>query len=166
MEFKTLKQLETYLNKQMRDVLAQNVAPVVKDVEQRNIEDEVYQGYKTNNTGGQPWVYQRRRTNGGLQDKKNMKHKVKNLGSGQGVELSVENVTKGKDDRYQIADLIEYGDGYNGKEYTYKENRDNTADQYLRGRPFTRETEKELQLNKEHIHAFKNGMKSKGFNVQ
>jgi hypothetical protein len=164
-EFSTLKQLEAYINKQMRDVLQNEVAEKVKDVEQRNIQDEVYEGYVTSQAGGQPYIYQRRRTNGGLQDKKNMKSKVKNLGSGQGVELSVENVAKGKDDKFRLDTLIEYGDGTDGKEYEYKTNRDGTADQYLRGRPFTNETVKELESSNEHVHVFKNGMKSRGIDI-
>jgi hypothetical protein len=163
--FNTIKQLEAYINRQMRDVLKTEVAEKIKEVEQRNIQDEVYEGYVTQNTAGEPWKYQRRRTNGGLQDKKNMKSNVKILGTGQGVELNVENVTKGKDDNFRLDTLIEYGDGTDGKEYTYKENRDNTADQYLQGRPFTQETVKELELTNEHVHAFKNGLKSKGIDI-
>jgi hypothetical protein len=162
--FNNLKELEQFLNQQMASVLNNEVAEIVKDVEQRNIEDVVYQGYQTSNTGGQPWKYERRRTNGGLQDKENMQHQV--ITTGNGVELSVENVTKGKDDNFEIADLIEYGDGYNGKEYSFKNNRDGTAEQYLRARPFTRDTVDELKQNDEHVIAFKNGMKSRGIDLK
>lgn len=164
MEFNSLTELEKYLNDKMADVLNHEVAEIVKDVEQRNIQDVVYEGYKTSNIGGEPWVYQRRRTNGGLQDKNNMIHHVTT--NGQGVELSVENVTTGKNDTFRLDTLIEYGDGTDGKEYEFKENRDNTADQYLRGRPFTHETEDELMQTNEHVIAFKNGMKSRGINIE
>jgi hypothetical protein len=162
-EFKSLTELNKYLQKHMRDVLQNEVAEKVKEVEQRNIQDEVYEGYKTSNTGGEPWIYQRRRTNDGLQDKKNIKSKVKNVKDG--AELSVENVTKGKDDKFRLDTLIEYGDGTDGKEYEYKDNRDNTADQYLRGRPFTQETTNELTQTNEHVQVFKNGMKNRGFDI-
>lgn len=163
MDFNNIKELELYVNKRIFEALNNDVAEVIKVVEQRNVEDVVYQGYVTSNLGGQPWRYKRRRTNNGLQDKKNMIHNVK--WTADGFVLSIENITTGSRDSFKIADLVEYGDGYNGKEYEWKRNRDGTAEEYLKARPFTKETIRELKTNKEHIYAFKRAMKAKGINL-
>ena len=78
------------------------------------------------------------------------------------VEMSVRNTTTGKDDSFEIADLIEYGDGHNGKEYSYKENREGTSDQYLNSRPFTERTIRELENYRLHIDALKGDLENKG----
>src|SRR5205085_10844403 len=106
---------------------------------------------------------ERRKTNSGLADESNMKHKVKNVKDG--VELSVENTTKGKDQNFRIDTLIEYGDGTDGKEYQYKTNRINTADEYLRARPFTEKTEESIAQSNEHVEVMKNALKAKGIDV-
>jgi hypothetical protein len=160
-EFKNLTELNKYLNQQMRDVMNNEMAQMVKTKESESVEKNVYQAYTPNN--GEPFVYQRRRENGGLADTKNMMHQVKNVANG--VELSVENRTKGKDDKFQLDTLIEYGDGTDGKEYEYKSNRDGTADQYLRARPFTERTEEAIAQSNEHVQIMRNGLKTRGIGV-
>lgn len=163
MIFNNLKEFEAYINKLLAETMNDEVAKKVKEVEQRNVEDEVYQGYVTNNTGGQPWRYKRRRTKEGLQDTSNMVHNVDVMRNS--VQLTVENITTGSNDDFRLDTLIEYGDGYDGKEYQYKDNRDDTADQYLKPRPFTQGTIDELKMNKEHVTALKNGLKARGVDV-
>jgi hypothetical protein len=138
------------------------MATMVKNEESKSVEKNVYQQYQPDN--GEPFVYERRKTTGGLADKKNMKHKVKNVPNG--VELSVENVTKGKDDKFKIADLVEYGDGYDGKEYEYKDNRIDTADEYLQARPFTERTGETILQSDAHIETMKLGLKSRGIETE
>lgn len=162
--FDNLKQLEDYLNKQMADVMQKEVAEKVKDVEQKQIDKTVYDGYSPSSDDGEPWQYERRRDKGGLRSRDNMDVDVQMVGNG--VELTVENTTKGKDDNFEIADLVEYGDGYNGKQYTYKRNRDGTANEYLRARPFTKNTADELEMTGEHIDAMKKGLKARGLSVE
>jgi hypothetical protein len=164
MEFSNLKQLEKYLNKQMADVLQNEVAEKVKDVEQESIDRTVYRGYQPTSPDSEPWVYERRRDDGGLRDRRNMEEAITHTSNG--VELSVENTTTGKDDNFEIADLVEYGDGTNGKEYTFKRNRDDTAKQYLRGRPFTQETVETLERTGEHVDEMRKGLKRKGLDVE
>ncbi|MED3562244.1 hypothetical protein [Bacillus xiapuensis] len=158
-----IKELSKYLNKHMKEVLEENVAPVVKNKEQEKVITEVYDRYSPSTPDGEPFKYERRGYNGGLADQKNMQHKVKT--TKDGVELSVENVTKGKDQNFRLDTLIEYGDGTDGKEYQYKTNRDGTANQYLQGRPFTKSTIEELEQSGEHIQAFVRGMKTKGIEI-
>lgn len=161
-EIKSLTELNKYLNKQIRSVMEQEMATMVKNEESKSVEKNVYQQYQPND--GEPFIYERRKTSGGLADKKNMKHKVKNIPNG--VELSVENVTKGKNDKFKIADLVEYGDGFDGKEYEYKDNRINTADEYLQARPFTERTVESIQQSNEHLLVMKLGLKARGIDVE
>jgi hypothetical protein len=163
-KFNNLKELEEYLKPKMLQVVENEVAKEIKDVEQLNIEEVVYQGYVTSNAQGQPWKYKRRRQNDGLQDRDNMVEKARYIGNT--VELTIENITEGSNEDFKIAPLIEYGDGNGGKEYEYKNNRDDTADQYLAPRPFTEETIKELKLTNRHINAFKQGMRKRGIDIK
>jgi aminopeptidase-like protein len=160
-EFNNLTELYKYLQNEMREVMNNEMADMVKKKESESVEKNVYDVYKPNN--GKPFVYDRRKTNGGLADESNMKHTVKNTSNS--VELSVKNTTKGKDQNFQIADLVEYGDGYNNKEYEYKTNRDGTASEYLSGRPFTEKTEEDILQSNEHVTVMKNGLKSRGIDV-
>lgn len=163
--FKTMKEVEDYIKKQMAETMKQEVAYVVKKTESEKVYSEVYDAYKPKN--GEPWRYRRRKKNGGLADTRNMKHKVTT--NDNDVELSVENTTKSAHAKYgwfRIDDLVEYGDGHNGKQYIYKTNRDGTAWQYLRARPYTAKTIEELKNNKAHIEAFKRGMKKRGIDIE
>jgi hypothetical protein len=162
MEFKNLNELIKYLNVQMRDVMNTDMAQMVKKKESESVEKNVYEAYQPEN--GEPFVYERRKTNGGLSDESNMKHSVKNVPNG--VELSIKNTTKGKDQNFQIAELVEYGDGYNGREYEYKTNRNDTADEYLRARPFTEKTEEVILQSDEHVKVMRNGLKAKGITFE
>ena len=161
MEFKNLTELNKYLNQQIREVMDNEMAAMVKKKESESVEKNVYQAYQPDN--GEPFVYERRKTNGGLEDERNMKHNVRNIKDG--VELSVENTTKGKDQNFRLDTLIEYGDGTDGKEYQYKTNRINTADEYLRARPFTEKTEESIAQSNEHVEVMKNALKAKGIDV-
>lgn len=163
--FNNLNSLIKHLNERViKNALGNEVAEKVRDIEQRKIDETVYSGYRPSTSDGEPWVYKRRRDNGGLRDRKNMIANVQV--TSDGVKLSVENVTTGSQDNFKIADLIEYGDNTNGKEYAYKRNRDGTADQYLRSRPFTKNTIEELKRTGEHIDALIDGLKKQGIDVK
>lgn len=155
--FNNLNDLFKHINSQMADVMQKEISEKVKDVEQKNIDSTVYDAYS-------PFVYERRRDNDGLRDRNNMQSQVTQ--SGNGVELTVENTTKGKDSNYEIAELIEYGDGTNGKEYDFKRNRDGTAFKYLGSRPFTKNTVDELYRTGEHVDEMKKGLKKRGIDVE
>lgn len=162
--FKSLKDLVRHVNGQIADTMRHEVAEKVRDVEQEQIEETVYRGYQPSTPNREPFRHVRRRDNGGLRDRDNMIADVQI--TSKGVHLSIENVTTGAQDDFMIADLVEYGDGTNGKEYSYKRNREGTADQYLRGRPFTRNTAEELQTTGEHVSALKDGMRKRGIDVR
>lgn len=162
--FNSIRDFEKYLNEQMAKVLITDVAQVVKNKEQEKVITEVYDKYQPGTPDHEPWVYKRRGWQGGLADQSNMNSYVTNtLG---GVELTVENVTKGQDDtNLNIADLVEYGDNQGHGQYDYKKNRDGTANEYLAARPFQEDTVTELEMTGEHIDAFKLGMRRQGINL-
>lgn len=152
---KLLKHVE---KNHFRPVMETVMAEMVKDEEQKAIDKTVYDAYKPGTTDGEPWVYKRRRDNGGLRSRDNMKVDVKRVGDD--IELSVENVTKGANG-YAIAEGIEYG-----RNYEYTSNRDDTADQYLAPRPFTNETEKEILSRDLHTKIMKQALKARGLDVE
>jgi hypothetical protein len=160
--FKNLKELEKFLNNKIKSAMANEVAEKVRDVQQSKIDTEVYDAYQPNTPDNEPYVYDRRKDNDGLRDRENMIADVKD--SGHGVELSVENVAKGKDKDFQLAGLIEYGDNAGYGEYDYKYNREGTAEQYLKERPFIEETRKSLRQTKQHVDALKQGLHRQGIN--
>jgi hypothetical protein len=162
--FKNLKDLEKFLNNKIKSAMQNEVAEKVRDVQQSKIDSEVYDAYQPHTEDNEPYVYDRRRDDDGLRDRENMVADVKD--SGNGVELSVENVAKGKDNDFQIAGLIEYGDGAGYGEYDYKYNRDGTAEQYLKERPFIEETRKSLRQTKQHVDALKNGLNRQGIDTK
>ena len=150
---KNFKELEKQLNEVLRDVMTKEVAEKVKDVQQEELENEVYSSY-------QPYEYERRRDNGGLQDRDNMIATITNYGGG--LQLSVKNITKGDQDDYEIAGLIEYGHEGGHGDYSYPFNRDNTAWKFLRPRPFIEESRKTLMKHGEHIDAMEKGLNKRG----
>lgn len=159
MEFDSLAKLLKHVEKNhVRDIMNNEMAEMVKDEEQKAIDKKVYDAYKPGTTDGEPWVYKRRRDNGGLRSRDNMKSNVKK--TSEGIELSVENVTKGANG-YEIAEGIEYG-----RNYEYTSNRDDTAEQYLAPRPFTNATENEILTRDLHTKIMKQGLKARGLDIE
>ena len=164
--FKNLKELEKYLNQKIKKAMQNEVAEKVRDIQQEKIDEEVYDVY--NVVGGshqEPYVYDRRRNHGGLRDRRNMIADVKE--NSDGVELSVENITKAQDQSYiNLAGLIEYGDESEYGYYEYKDNRDDTGWQYRQPRPFIEETRKEIAKTNAHVGALKKGLQKQGIDVE
>jgi hypothetical protein len=164
--FDNLKDLFKYVEKEVSDSMKKEVSEVVKKVQQKAIEDEVYDKY--NIVGGsqqEPYVYERRRDHGGLSDPNNMIEVVQVIGNE--IVLQVTNITKGKDDSgLYVAELVEYGDNKGYGEYEYKNNRDGTAYQYRNPRPFTKETINRLKESGQHIDALRRSLKTKGFDIE
>ena len=157
MEFNNIKELQKYLNSQINQVMQNEMANMVKDEEQRTIDKTVYDSYKPGTSDGEPWVYKRRRDDGGLRSRENMKVNINQ--SVEGVELTVENVTKGAQG-YRIDEVIESGKGY---EYT--SNRDGTANQYTSPRPFTKNTEESIAAKDLHTKTMRKALKDKGLDI-
>lgn len=161
--FKSIEELTKFIKEQSEDVLKNEVASVIKDTQSDMVEVSVYSNYRPDTPDREPKVYRRRGREGGLADTKNMIHdtKIEN----NSVRLTVKNVTKGsKDSRYSntiISDLVEGGHGTNNKYYDYP-----TDSGFTEPRPFIQDTVDELNEYKFHVHAFKSGLRQKGFGVK
>ena len=120
-----LKAISKKLQEQIGDVLKNEVAEKIKDIEQETIQEEVYDVYNiVDGNWQEPFMYERRYDKkGGLQSRDSMKAEL----SPDNTTLTITNIAKGQDDsNLYIAPLVEYGDKVYG-EYDYKKNRTNNG---------------------------------------
>ncbi len=158
-EFRSLKDLENYLQDKIDSALLVEVAAGIKEVEQTAIQDIVYNTYD-------PFVYSRRGTHGGLADKDNMTESL--VASG---ELWIENYTpfnEGYDTLnhgFGLDELVEYGDYSSGfyYDYPYSTYQEPT---FLYPRPFTQETIDRLNKSKEHLDQLWAGLRRRGIHAK
>lgn len=151
------------IKRDMKESLQNEATEYIKDKMQEHIQSDVYDQYHRWESLGfvdEPFVYERRYENGGLISRENIKMTPIENG------VMIENITKGSNQNISLAELIEHGDGYNGYEYEYKENRDGTSYQYLQSRPFMKNTKEEIENSKECIEIIKNSMKNKGYIIK
>lgn len=161
-DFKNIKDLNKYLQKQINEVLNKEVAKQVKEEIQQGVSSKVYEA-------GKPEMYIRRGAmdnnefmgnpmgTGSLADIKEMKHKVKD------GTLTVTNEAKknicfpknkfGYDDSKSLAYNIEFG--YGDMDFWFN-----------RPRQFMKEAINNMKENKGHIDAMIDGLKKKGFEVE
>lgn len=149
---KNLTELKGMLKSMTNNVMVNEVASKVRDIEQRKIQTEVYDAYESEAI--EP--YERRGDGtrdgwGGLQNRDNMVAIVKD--NGDKIEMSIVNMAHGDDDARNtyLAPWIESGTGYYWKnsEVYYKQ---------PFPRPFTKETYLELESSNEHVAAMKIGL--------
>lgn len=169
---KNMAELESHINKVLKNTLDADdnmVADIVKTTESDKVEEVVYDKYRPNR--GEPWVYERRGTDGGLADTSNMEHEAQM--SGNKVKMEVINTTPPHDEYNgnglkdgDVASLVEGGDGTSGLEYSGKTNRSGDAYKYLGARPFQRETVAELKRNGLHAQALASELRGKGLNAR
>lgn len=159
MDFKSLKDLEKYLQQQVNKSLERDVTPVVKKIMIEQIEDTVYSAYS-------PSEYKRRGQDEGLADPENIG------GVMVGNTLEVINATQTNPDIYinherydsqnegdYLTPIIEYGQGYDFA-------RENGNAGYERPRPFISNTREKLKSTGAHVTALKKGLKKRGINVE
>ena len=161
--FNSIADLEKHLKNAIKDSLAHEVFETVRDVEQKNIDETVYDVYD-------PKVYpnikagiHRRETQGGLIADENIVPTM--IGDDT---LIVTNETPpnpyardGATTNKNLAELIEYGDGYKGFTYDYPEE-DTEKYKYMNPRPFTANTIEELVTTGKHKKALKDGLLRQG----
>jgi len=143
-EFKSLKDLEKHLNKQIAQSLKNDVGNgVARKKLKENIQTEVYDKYD-------PVMYERQREKGGLIDDANIK-----------VEMIDDNTvsieSRRMDGNKNVGVIVETGVGYNEEwsfPYTHK------------GRQFTEVTRDKLMNDGSVEHALMNGLKKQGLDVQ
>jgi hypothetical protein len=159
--FKSIKELHEFLkDKVIRGILDNEMAEMVKRVEQEAIEEVVYQVYT-------PQEYKRRGHSGGLIDKDYMEHSV----SEDGTVLEVINDTPpnygygGEENVEDLPALVEFGHGswYRGRQqfYTYPSDK-----RFIQPRPFTKATRDKIEQEKLHIKTMKDALESKGIKTK
>lgn len=129
MVFESIEDLCSYLNNvEIPKILKDEVAPVIKNIEQDVTQEVVYDVYN-------PVVYERRYENGGLKDIRNMEERVTKQGNSNLLEI--ENVTTVSDNSYDssqgtyLDEIIEYGLPAYDTEYNQP-------------RPFTQKTQERI----------------------
>ena len=131
--FQSTAELFSYLSKNIKDTLEDDVFEAVRDVEQKHIDSDVYDVYD-------PLYYERRDTAGGLIADQNIIKTMLNDST-----LMVENTTRSDKGDFNLPQWIEEGliKGFGS---------------YAEPRPFTQNTAEDLQSNRQHVGAMKNGL--------
>ena len=169
---RNIHELNTEINKLLKQVLNDRnsfTAEEIKRTQSDMVEKEVYSKYTPSN--GEPYRYERRGTEGGLADMRNMWHEaVEARGK---VSMLITNLTEGNPEdnennlkQGQVAMLVEGGDGAMGLNYYYKSNRTDTAYKYLQPRPFQKATIEELKANKMHVQTLALELRQKGIDTK
>jgi hypothetical protein len=154
--FNNLDELELYLQKNIHEILNKDVSieRILAETMSQAVVDVVYAAYD-------PISYERRGDESGLSDIRNMVISSVSLVGNQ-ISLIFENLTEGADSLKGefIGDLIEYGEGYNGKHWN------NPNSPYADARPFAEETANRLRENPtELLNALKVSLQARGFTV-
>jgi hypothetical protein len=151
-DFKSLKALEKYLKKAIKESIKEEPTKAVKNLMRKHILRDVYMVYK-------PKEYQRRLISGGLYDEKNIVIKPKRNNT---VEIFNKAKRNMNNTNLYLAPIIEFGhkkavaDGYKGYSYEYPHLR------YYHPRPFIENTRESLKENKQHVKAMKQNLKKYG----
>lgn len=169
--FKNVKELNKFLkDKVIRDILTNEMARMVRKVEQEKIQEVVYDAYP------HPKMYSRRGHVGGLISDDNMVATVSN----NGVVLEVENVTPANEE-YEtlrvdyLPALIEFGHGsaYKGRRqfYTYYtiiniNAYDDDSQAFAKPRPFTKATRDKIEEEGLHIKTMKEALRYRGIQTK
>ena len=166
-KFKSMKEANEYIMSQINDTLANEVFKVVQKAELKAIEDKVYSTYN-------PSTYIRRGADSGLSDPKNI---VMENTPSDGT-LVVVNITPANANRSSyrtnerkfksivknaarkdLSEQVEYGHN-NPWQYDFP-----SDGEYMKPRPFTDTTVKNLDSSKAHIEALKKELKQRGIQV-
>lgn len=144
---RNINELKKYLQKQINDVLQNEVKNEVEETMRNHIQKDVYEAYTPYSTDGKTPHYERtyellRSIESNLVD--------------DGM-LSVEN-TRHEGDR-DIVSVIEYGQGY---QWGYVRD----LDEEIGARPFVENTREELRQTNKHVEALKKGLKRQGLDVE
>lgn len=153
--FKTVEDLNRYLQSKIVESLERDVAPVIKNVQSTAVESEVYAVYTSQSTS--KYRYKRRGQAGGLSDTNNMKDYLTTTPTG--AKMTIVNEAKSEDGTFNVAELVEAGhEGNSGHKYQYTYTEAGNEDDYLQARPFQKVTAERLNASKEHVTALKQGL--------
>jgi hypothetical protein len=144
--FNSMKDLEKYINQQIKDSLEKDVSEKVIDIAKRHVETDVYNVYKN------PKEYERT-------------GKLKESFESTSIENGIEIENTRRDGNREIAEIIEHGhdDSKQGYEYpAYYPQGEN----FIQARPFIQNTKDEIVRDKVHVDELKKSMKSKGIDIE
>jgi hypothetical protein len=145
--------IESKIRAAIAETLQTDVYQIIKNVEKQHVESDVYAVYS-------PIIYSRRGMSGGLSADENI---VLNVISDTQIEIT--NETPANPDYFgttdkDLAELVEFGHGYNGYKYDYLQD-----SPYVYPRPFTENTVEDLNQNKQHIDAMVKGLRKAGLDA-
>lgn len=148
MAFKSLKELNAYLEKEITKAMQKEVAEAVKDEMAEQIDREVYSQYEPYNLAGGDHHYHRTYE---LRNKDNMKSTMADNST-----LEVQNVREG-------VETVVTGQGYTwGKKSGYVRD----LDAEIGARDFIQGTREGLSASKAHVKALKDALKKQGIRVE
>lgn len=147
--FNNWSDLEKHLTKQVSSVIEDDCASAIIEAEKSNIEKTVYGVYR-------PRKYKRRRNAGGLIANENFM-----VYNDDELSITVENVTPASLDYdgtdKNLPELIVKGHG-DPWEYDYP----HEGVAYMKSRDFVSATKEDLEQNKQHVKALKDGLEKRG----
>lgn len=153
--FKSLKELNTYLEREIAKAMQKEVAEAVKDEMVEQIDEIVYNSYEPYNLAGTDHHYHRTYK---LKDKDNMEATMIDNNT-----LAVENIRKDEESGRYITPVI-----VDGKDYEWGKNsgyvRDLDAE--IGARDFIQGTREGLSKSKAHVKALKDALKKQGIRVE
>lgn len=153
--FKSLKDLNVYLEKQITQTMQKEVAEAVKDEMVEQIDKVVYDAYEPYNLTGGDHHYHRTYK---LKDKDNMKATMIDDNT-----LAVENVRKDEHTGRDVTPVIVDGGPYTwGKASGYTRD----LDAEIGARDFIQGTREGLSRKKSHVKALKDALKKQGIKVE
>lgn len=154
-EFSKLSDLFNYIEKNVQEVLENEVADVAKDTMQAATQEYVYNAYTP--SGKNP--YQRRGISGGLLSTENIVvEKIDN------TTISIKNITKGNTNYSGSTNEEIDGIIVRGRGYTWMHSSIYRLQPYPRD--FYGQTVRKLKQTGEHIDIFKKGMRKRGIKVE
>ena len=140
------------LESDIEGTLTDEVLDVVKDIEIKHVEEDVFSVYR-------PKIYERRRT-GGLDDPDNIIGEIT-----EKMDMEITNITP-FDSGYGtynkgdgLAELVNDGDGLSGFYYDY-------PGEFLQPRPFLDNTEEEILKTEQLDNALQKGLVKRGYDVK
>lgn len=142
---KGIRDLETYVNKEIKKSLKDDVGKKLVKVAQEHVQTDVYDEYT-------PKVYNR---TGELKES----FVVNDISEG----IEIEN-TRRDGDRY-IPEIIEYGHDESEQGYTYAYHYAG-GDNYIQPRPFIENTRQQIASEKIHVKELKKSLISKGLDIK
>lgn len=153
-EFKSLKELQAFVQDVVNMELEDSIAQVIKDGLSTSAESNVYGVYTPN-------VYARRHS---LSDQSNMDSKLISDGVLEVKMVAEFNDGYGTDNSGdQLAGLVEYGDGWNGYHYDYPFTSEGKGD-YTYPRPFIQPVREDVGNNLKDL--MKQALRNAGLTVK